>query len=159
MSHRLVYIDAYNVLHKVPQLSRLLKANADAARRSLVTMLASRRHHASKMQIVFDSYGEPITGLRGIKVVFAMTRTADAWIRMQLEKETNPRSVLVVSSDHEVCSHAAAMGADVQRAEEYLGAALTSASSSSDEEKKETRTLSKGEIDEWVALFQQRDAR
>jgi predicted RNA-binding protein with PIN domain len=158
MPHRHVYIDAYNVLHKIPQLSRLLKSNAEAARQSLVAMLAARHEHASTMHVVFDSYGAPIAGPRGVKVVFAMTRTADAWIRMQIEKESHPRSVLVVSSDHEVCAHAAAMGAEVRRAEEYMGAGPTGNASGNGEEK-ESRTLSKSEIDEWMALFQRRDSR
>jgi predicted RNA-binding protein with PIN domain len=157
MPHRHVYIDAYNVLHKIPQLSRLLKSNAEAARQSLVSVLASRHEHASTMHVVFDSYGAPITGPRGVKVVFAMTRSADAWIRMQVEKEGNPRSLLVVSSDAEVRGHAAAMGADVRSAEEFLGNAAAAAAPG-DAPEKETRPLSKREVEEWAALFRRRDA-
>ena len=156
MAQRIVYIDAYNVLHKVPRLSRLLASNADAARRGLVTMLSSRREHATVMHIVFDSCGEPINDVRDVTVVFSMSRSADAWIRMRVEQERNPRAVLVVSSDREVISHAAAMGAAVRTAEEFLGNDLR-ALSRAEVPEKETRPLSKGEINEWMALFQRQD--
>lgn len=149
---RHVYIDAYNVLHKIPHLARLLRSNADAARRGLVEIVSAHRVPGATMHVVFDAFGEPIGGGAGVTVVFAMTRTADGWIRMRIENDPAPRASLVVSSDHEVLAHAAAMGAATLSSERFLGSRATGAAPSGEEAKRRGR-LPQSEIDEWMSLF------
>ncbi len=153
---RHIYIDAYNVLHKIPHLSRLLRSNADAARRGLVEILSAHRMSGATMHVVFDAYGEPIRGGAGVSVVYAMTRTADAWIRLRIENDPAPRASLVVSSDHEVLAHAAAMGAATLSSERFLGSRTASAATTGEEAKRRGR-LPQSEVDEWLTLFNGRE--
>ncbi len=117
-----MYIDGYNVLRKIPQLSKLMKSDADAARRRFVDLLAARNDVRKNVSttVVFDAYGEAINAVPWIYVVFANTRTADSWIRMKIEAERSARNILVISSDHEIQNHASACGAAVMRAEDFL---------------------------------------
>ena len=149
--YKKIYVDAYNLLRRDHRLARLMKSNADAARRSFVELVGSRLRHAQQCVVVFDGNGEAISSGSRLSVVFSNTRTADSWIRMRLEKETDRKSVLVVSSDREVCNHAAVCGAGVLSAEAFL-AGKEEANGAEGQEKPEGR-LSAKEVAEWKRLF------
>ena len=121
MTTKKVYVDGYNVLRKVPRFAKLLKSNSDAARRGFVESLKRKVKQGVFLNVVFDGAGEHIPPQGPISVTFTYTRTADSWIRMALERESQPAAVLVVSSDHEVMNHARAHGAFVMGALEFAG--------------------------------------
>ena len=120
MEYKQTYIDGYNVLRKISRLERLMKSNADAARRGLVEFVRKRMRSKGHITIVFDGHGEVIGGGPSIAVVFSLTRTADDWIRLHLELNRHPRMVLVVSSDNEVRGHALECGAEVMTSQEFI---------------------------------------
>jgi predicted RNA-binding protein with PIN domain len=151
MTIRKVYIDGYNLLRKVVRYDKLMKSNADAARRSFVESLRAKIPRGAHATIVFDGAGEAIGGGNPFRVVFSLTRSADNWIRTSLEKENNPRTVLVVSSDHEVQNHARACGAMVSRSEDFLSSSFNDAVS--EEEKPESGTMSSDELSMWKKIF------
>jgi predicted RNA-binding protein with PIN domain len=180
MRVRVTYIDAYNVMHRMPRLRRLLKSDADAARRSFVEHVRTHPAAHGTVVVVFDGHGEAITSGRGMRVVFSLTRTADSWIRAALEADAQRPGARVVSSDGDVCAHARACGADIMDADAFLadtgaagsagtsvrtdgrraaaaaqGTDRTGSGASTGDEKRST-PLSASEIEEWKRLFEER---
>ena len=149
-----VYIDAYNVLHKIPRLASMLKSDGDAARRAFVEHIRTQVPARSSVVCVFDGNGEHIASGTRITCVFSFTRSADAWIRARLENVTRPHHVLVISSDTEVRSHAAAMGAATQRAEDFLAAVEARSTTPTIRNSEKNRVLSAPEIEEWLRVFE-----
>jgi predicted RNA-binding protein with PIN domain len=120
MEYKRTYIDGYNVLHKIARLERMMKSNSDAARRGLVEFVRKRMRDKGQVVIVFDGHGDAIGAGNRVGVIFSLTRTADEWIRYQLERDPHPRMALVISSDNEVRAHAAACGADLMSAQQFI---------------------------------------
>ncbi|MBR9977704.1 MAG: NYN domain-containing protein [Bacteroidetes bacterium] len=158
MEFKRTYIDGYNLLHKVSRLERLMKSNADAARRGLVEMVRKRMRGKGRITIVFDGHGEVIGGGNVISVVYSLTRTADDWIRVNLEQDRQPRMALVVSSDNEVRRHAAACGARLMTAQEFVADRKTEDTDQTEMYIK-TRTLTANEIEYWKEQFRDGDER
>jgi predicted RNA-binding protein with PIN domain len=154
---KIIYIDAYNVLRKIVPLSKLLKSDADAARRRFVDFLATREdvRKCSSTTVVFDGHGEAISAVPWIRIVFTNTRTADSWINMKIEAEKNTRNVLVITSDHEIQNHVSAFGASVLRSEDFIQSTQPSRqhrSENNDESYKE-QPISSKEIQFWLSEF------
>jgi len=152
MEYKKTYIDGYNVLRKITRLERMMQSDADAARRAFVEFVRKRSRDKGHVVIVFDGHGEVIGGGHRMSIVFSLTRTADAWIRMSLEQDRHPRMVLVVSSDNEVRAHAAACGADIVSAQEFI----TDRKESREdlvEMKLKNRAVSQHEVEFWLREF------
>lgn len=153
MEFKRTYIDGYNVLHKISRLERLMKSNADAARRGLVEVVRKRMRGKGRIIIVFDGHGDVIGGGNAISVVYSLTRTADDWIRVNLERDMQPRMALVVSSDNEVRRHAAACGARLMTAQEFVTDRKTEDTDQTEMHIK-THPLTAHEIAYWKEQFQ-----
>ena len=152
MEYKKTYIDGYNVLRKILRLERMMQSNADAARRAFVEFVRKRSRDKGHVVIVFDGHGEVIGGGHRMSVVYSLTRTADAWIRMSLEQDRHPRMALVVSSDNEVRAHAAACGADIISAQEFISDQKERREDLV-EQKLKNRPLSQHEVEFWLRQF------
>lgn len=152
MEYKKTYIDGYNVLRKISRLERMMQSNADAARRAFVEFVRKRARDKGHVVIVFDGHGEVIGGGSRMSVVFSLTRTADDWIRMTLEQDAHPRMSLVVSSDNEVRAHAAACGADITSAQEFI-ADRKQPKEDVVEMKLKNRPVSQHEVEFWLRQF------
>jgi predicted RNA-binding protein with PIN domain len=151
----IVFIDGYNLLHKVQGLGKLLKSHSDAARRGLVDLVCGRAMKGAVTWIVFDGVGEQISAAAGYHVVYSGSRSADEWIRVRLEREIQPRQALVVTSDAEVARHAKSLGARVEDADAYLGRESSGIAQSTSAEKPGD-VLSDSERRLWLKLFENR---
>ena len=60
MEYKRTYIDGYNVLRKISRLERMMRSNADAARRGLVASVQKRSRSLGHVFVVFD--GKVIIG-------------------------------------------------------------------------------------------------
>ncbi|MBR9974968.1 MAG: NYN domain-containing protein [Bacteroidetes bacterium] len=154
MEYKRTYIDGYNVLLKISRLQRLMKSNSDAARRGLVEFVRRRNRDKGHVVIVFDGHGDTVGGGSALTVVFSLTRTADDWIRYQLEQDSHPRMCLVVSSDNEVRAHAASCGARLLSAQEFI-TDRSSEKSDAVEMHLKTRAVSDSEVRYWLREFGQ----
>ncbi|MCB2205974.1 NYN domain-containing protein [bacterium] len=153
MEYKKTYIDGYNVLRKISRLERLMQSNADAARRGFVEFVRRRARSLGHTVIVFDGHGDVIGGGARISVVYSLTRTADSWIRMSLEKEHHPRMCLVISSDNEVRAHALACGAEVLGAQEFI-TQKKKEKQDTVEMRLKTQAVSEHEIRFWMREFE-----
>ena len=124
----MIYIvDAYNVIHKIPQLERLLDKDLRAGRDALITLCAgyaSARGDILNIILVFDGKSQfndlPELSRPKLKVVFSETdEDADERIATILEKMAKERHKTVVSDDNFVRNHARAYEASVMSVSEF----------------------------------------
>ncbi len=109
-------LDAYNAIHKIPTLERLLDKSLQAARDGLVTRssrLISGRGGITKIILVFDGKSDfrdlPNAAPSKIQIVFSETgETADERIGEILEGLSGNKNIQVVSDDNSVRNHARA---------------------------------------------------
>ncbi len=149
---KMYYIDAYNVMHKIPSLSTVMKNNIDIARRNIIEQIAMWTPKASKSVIVFDGASDTVLSqTKQRKIVFSKSISADQYIRHELEKLGSTRTVCVVSSDHEVRNHAKAIGAQIVSAEEFI-TQIQPREKNIDEDHKEQH-VSKKEVEMWMKIF------
>ena len=124
----MIYVlDAYNVIHKIPQLEAILDKDLRSARNALVNLcqdLASRRKDISEIILVFDGNSKfhdlPQLSFGKIKLIFSETNEdADERIITILEKLTKERNKCVVSDDNFVRNHARAYEAQAMSVSEF----------------------------------------
>ena len=113
------WIDAYNVIHKLPGLAADLGEDPEGVRERFLRMLAPLAlRSGERWTLVFDGPRGGRDRAPGIlHIVFC--RDADAWILDALRRHANARLVTVVSSDEK----------DIGRAARQLGARVESAQS------------------------------
>lgn len=93
--------------------------------------------------------------MEAVRVEYARMRSADDWIRGWLEREPRPGRALVVSSDAAVAAHARALGARVERSEDWLARPSTGLVAE-DAGEKPRDTLTDTELQLWLRLFEGR---
>lgn len=152
-------IDGHNLIARLPDL-RLDDPDDEP---KLVERL--RRYQArtgKRLTVVFDR------GLPGgvehnlstskVQVIFASTgRSADALIKDRVRRSSDPRGLTVVTSDQRIITAVERLGARVVRSEIFaaelalaLGAAQTSG-------EPDDVVLSQSEVDEWLAVFEEKE--
>ena len=130
MSKRTVIIDAYNVIHRVPELAQHLKDSVDKAREVLIRYCIEwrdRRRDVDLFQVVFD--GSPsLSGsvstfrVRNVQVLYpAPGETADHKIARILRGSGEDADYIVVSDDNEVRAVARGHRAQLMRVNEFYG--------------------------------------
>ncbi len=118
-------IDGYNLLHKVPELARMLGSDIQGARHRLVrftegTALAM----AQQTTIVFDGREagcEPSLTSKHFEVFFSPGNlSADSIIERLVCKFPTPGKILVVTSDHAEHDTVSSAGAHTMSSEEFM---------------------------------------
>ena len=122
-----IIIDAYDLMHKVPELSILLKQNQDACVDAMIAKLYS--HYGStkiKIILVFDGMGKNKNSGH-IEIKFSKTEVggdygnADKLIKTLIEKEKNRKLLLIVSSDNDITWFAKECGCRIQSSQSFWG--------------------------------------
>ena len=147
-------IDGHNLIGKMPDLS--LEDLDDESDLTLRVRQYCRRNNR-RATIVFDA---GLVGGRShnlstakVEVLFASAgRSADGIIRERLRKASDPRSLLVVSSDRAVQEAASKRGARVVPAEEFAAELATDPPRAKPEQEK---TTPEGSLEEWLELFEE----
>jgi len=154
---RLVIVDAYNVIHRAPELRPGPGRTLRDSREKLVNLLSWAVGTGAKFIVVFDgAEGGGKDGHSGrIEIVYSRPpEKADDVIRRLVEDRVERVDrVTVVTSDLEVARHARAMGADISIADLFLASVLGPARQAAGEDPEKPTTLSKKEIEEWADLF------
>jgi predicted RNA-binding protein with PIN domain len=116
----LVIVDGYNVLRSSSRTAWFTGENLRAERERFVARLKKYQSgRQDKIIVVFDGAqvdtNELATGsLSGVKVIFSHRgQTADEVIKSIVEQNTNPKDIIVVSSDRDVVGFARSLGASV----------------------------------------------
>lgn len=148
-----VLIDGHNLIGRLPDL-RLDDPDDEA---KLVLRLKGYAARTRKrVTVVFDQGlpGGPSLALSGggVKVVFAPAGgSADDLLMTRIRRASQPRELIVVSSDRRVMAAAEARGARVVRAEEFAAQLEVPVLHEGDSDVH----LSKDEVAQWIKEFKQ----
>lgn len=144
-------IDGHNLIGQTPGLSL---SDPDDEQKLIALLRAFLVRTNKKGTVIFDNKGLP--GGAGkwsnnvLEVRFApLPKKADDLIRERLEREKNPRGLVVVSADHEVMLAARRAGAAVKKSSDFAQELLAPPKVL---HKKETG-LTAAEVEEWEQAF------
>jgi predicted RNA-binding protein with PIN domain len=122
---RIFVIDAFNLIHAIPEIRESARPHVDFLRLIRERRLAGSSNN--RVVIVFDGYPvSDVGGEREYEIVFAKNESADDVIRKYVAKSKHPRQITVVSDDRAVRNEARASGADTMKNTEFLGTKASS---------------------------------
>ena len=132
MLYEWLIIDGYNLLHKVPELARMLGSDIQGARHRLVRMVGETAHNmARQTTIVFDGReagSDPALRSKYLEVFFSPGNlSADTVIERLVCKFEDPEKILVVTSDHAEHDTVSSAGAYTMSSEEFMAKCETDA--------------------------------
>ena len=148
-------IDGYNLLHAIPTLKKLLDHDAFQARERLVD-LVSRLTFRRKIRctIVFDGAKpndqRPTPTHSPVHVVYSAPGSADARIKSMIEQSKNRTLLVIISSDREILDFARVCSCTTHTAKYFANLLFEYVDKG---EEKESTTLSKGQVEEWLKIF------
>ena len=119
---KILLIDGYNVIHKLPELKPGLAAGLEYARQKLALMISawSRSHPSTECVIIFDGSirfaGARDQRLAGIRCIFSQAAHGadDEIIRFVRDARSKNHEITVISDDNKVGNNCRAHGATVQ---------------------------------------------
>lgn len=112
-------IDGFNLIYKIGEM-----ADSPTPHSDLTHFLKRRRltgSRANKVIVVFDGHPVPSMQMeREFDIRFSNDGTADDVIKSIVDKTRNKKTLIVVSDDREIRSHAGVSGAQVSRPAAFL---------------------------------------
>jgi len=162
MSRRVVILDGYNLIMRVPQLEPGAGRSLAEAREKLLNLLRwAVGSGKADFIVVFDGAQGFARAPGGGRVSVRFSRPpekADDLIRRLVEEQVERGlTVTVVTADLEVARHARAMGADVALSDLFLASLLgPPGAKGRDVTAEKLSQLSRKEIEEWAAMFEKR---
>jgi predicted RNA-binding protein with PIN domain len=162
---RLIVVDGYNLVHRLPALRPGPDRTLHQSRQKLLNLLAwTVGRGEARFLVVFDGAEAGARDPGGGRVEVRWSRppeTADDVIRRVVEESVNRyERVTVVTADLEVARHARAMGADVSLSDLFMSSVLGAAGAAdpADATGEKPATLSRRELEEWADVFRRREA-
>lgn len=115
-------IDAHNVMHKIPDLSRQLKLNAFVAISAFCDQIEIKcAKEGMRACLVFDGVPQLLSHKKpSLEVLFSRERTADEVIFSMLKKTGASRQWILVSDDREIRQRAFYYSVDIVRTHDFL---------------------------------------
>lgn len=125
----IIILDAYNVVHRVPEFKKCLDVSLERGRKVLVSFCKewlSVRRDVEQFWLVFDGQGMPggegAQGGRGVRVMYsAGGETADERILHLIEEVGRYSSFVVVSDDAAVARGARVLNAETMSVMSFYG--------------------------------------
>ena len=157
----LIVVDAYNLIHRTPELRPGPGLSLEESRAKLINLLSWVVGAGEvRFLVVFDGAagGRDEPGSGRVRVRFSRPpQKADDVIRHVVEDEVEKVDRLtVVTSDVEVARHARAMGAEIALGDLFVASILGSRREARGDER--PARLSKRELEEWAEMFRNRPA-
>lgn len=143
-------IDGNNLIGKIKPLSRMQKNYKQGAREKLVLML-ERYFHTKKalVSVHFDGFRGETISTSLLKIYYSGERTADDKIKKQIDAHSNPRNILLVTSDNNLAEYGRVCSCTVIKSEDF--SKLLTSQPEEDEEAQKTGELNN--IEEFKKLF------
>jgi predicted RNA-binding protein with PIN domain len=144
-------IDGNNVIGKSKELTAIQKKDKSLSREKLAFKAGNYfRDKKYKVTIHFDGFKNLTINIPNIKIVYSDKKEADATIRKQIEQSTNPREVILVSSDYALQNFARACACEVLPSEDFNK--LLNERNDIDDENNKIESMNK-EVNEFKKLF------
>lgn len=168
---KIYLVDAFNVMHQIPDLKRMLNSSKDMACESLLVKIDSLKRGGrlrNRFYVVYDGFFESSMATDpNLKIIQSKGKTADEIIKRHIDKSPNKRNITVVSSDTEVHNYARLNGCEAIESTQFINTYLSTQShrdsngNSSKSPAKSNPTgksekpshISRGEINEMMKLF------
>lgn len=143
-------IDGNNLIGKIPALISLQKKDKQLSRERLISILSNYfLKKKSIVQVYFDGHeNQKINSSFTIK--YSKNKTADECIRKEITNSSNPKNLVVISSDREVYDYAKVCLCDTYTSEEF--ALLINEKEDSKKEEKIIQSLQQNN-NEFLSLF------
>lgn len=143
-------IDGNNVIGKIPELIKLQKNDKQRSREQLVYLLQRYfRNKKINLSLHFDGFANTPLSLSKGKIVYSENKTADFFIKENIERIKNRKNITLVTSDNELKNFGKACGCTIISSKDF-GAMLTKGNPI-DEEKSRTEEIN--DVEEWKRIF------
>lgn len=124
---RLLILDAYNVIHRIPELRLLLARSLAQGREGLLRMCGDWMRHRNDFTrtiVVFDGDSSVVggqgTGVSGVEAIYTgSSETADDRILSIVGSKAKGSECVVVSNDAYVMRHACALGSEAMSVDDF----------------------------------------
>lgn len=129
-------IDGNNLIGKIASIWKLQKKDKQASREKLA-FVVDRYFHYKKMNVTlhFDGHKNEAINTNKARINYSGSRTADELIKNEIMNAKNPRTICVVSSDHNIMEFARVCGCVVKKSESFASD-LSRKEETEDEQKK-----------------------
>jgi uncharacterized protein len=153
-----VIVDGYNLLRAAEKMESWESITDVTLCRMISQYL---RHIAATGAVVFDGIGPPdkipFESMAGLKIVFSGRRTdADSIILNKISLDSAPKSLVIVSSDHEIQSAAKKRKAVPVKSQiffQQMVAELEKPRKGPQEPPQKRTGITDGETEEWLRIF------
>lgn len=147
-------IDAYNLMHQIPEIEAMLSDRLEAAREQLLKELQLAKHRMNaEFIVVFDgaqSNTRRDNAGYAMRVFYSSKQEkADALIKRMIET-ANKQQTMIVSSDREITDYAKLYGIPFMPSHKFIQQMQTYPEKKFD---KSDVKLNEKEVDEWMDLF------
>jgi len=130
-------IDGNNLMGKIRGFStKIPRAKNSLDPRERILPLLDRYFSSKKVKVSLHLDGFPANPLHSgiMKIIYSYESSADKQIKIEISNEKNPRTLCVVSSDHEIFNFSRACGSKVLKSEEFAKKLKSSSDNNSEEE-------------------------
>jgi predicted RNA-binding protein with PIN domain len=143
-------IDGNNLIGKINSIHRLQKKDKQHSRVKLAFLIDNYfQGKNAKVTIHFDGYEQQPIKLVNCNITYSQNRIADEKIKQQIESSSNPKNILVVTSDNNLIEFARVCSCSLQKSEDF--ADKLKEKESDDEEERINRMSNN--YDEFKRLF------
>jgi len=133
------FIDGNNLIGKIKSLRDLQQKDKQSSREKLAHILdryfITRRN---KVVLFFDGHPNTAINTSKIKIVYSENKTADELIRNEIERNKNPRNLIVITSDHPIMDFSRACHCEVIQSNIFAAEILKSKTLDEEEEIKKS---------------------
>ena len=149
-------IDGYNLIHAIPSLRKLVDHDGFQAREQLVQYV-SRLTYRRKIRctIVFDgakpSDFRPASAHSPVHILYSHPQSADAKIKGMIDQSKSRTLLVIISSDREILDYAKVCSCDAHTSKYFRNLLFAEPDQG---EEKDAAVLSRGQIDEWLKIFE-----
>ncbi|MEI7813003.1 MAG: NYN domain-containing protein [Ignavibacteria bacterium] len=138
-------IDGNNLIGKIKSLQTIMHKDGQTAREKVVFMIENYfQGKQVKVSLCFDGYQKTVIRTVAAKIYYSDRQSADDQIKRLIEQACNPRTIILVSSDHNLMQFANVCRCEVISSEKFAGELTHKKQSDSDDEK--SNSISNAEI-------------
>lgn len=113
-------IDSNNLIGKISSFQKLQKKDKQQSREKLAFLIDNYfQNRNTKVTIHFDGYEQQPIKLVNCKIKYSQNSTADEKIKQQIESSSNPKNLIVITSDNNVSKFARVCSCSVQKSEVF----------------------------------------
>lgn len=115
-------IDAYNLMHKIPRISRKLQTNVDEARFLMAEKISRLCVEQKKSAaLIFDGApGNTQIKVKRVSIFYSFSKKADDLIIARLNKKEASKHWILVTDDQELIQHAHRNGVKILKASAFI---------------------------------------